>query len=169
MKKYFILLLIPVLAYIFWDKQESKSPAISTTRPIPQKVSKNKQQIFGKRPKLKPVATDANTDCDSFRDSLDDMDFMQEIDQWLTFKDVELLPGCLPVEFNPKIAEIKNNCFEKLNKEMCLTNMVMLRGILRAKLISHAETRSDLADVMMSGCRKCGLSHRWLLWEIQRS
>lgn len=151
MKKYLILFLLPVVIYFFWDKKEN-------VKPIPQvspataskKKPSNKQLFFGKRPKLKSTLPVASV-CDDVQTSLDDMDFMNENVELITEAQLDQLKTCLSPEFHPKLAEIKSLCFGKNgNKQLCFSNVVMLRGVLRSKHLLNPETRSDLADLMMS-------------------
>jgi hypothetical protein len=151
MKRYIFLLLIPVVLYVFWSKEEKEVslPTPELSRATPKKVLKNKEVFYGKR--KSSVAVNETDGCDVIRHRLDGLDFNLDIEDWIAEVRTLNLSACTHPDFAEKIKEIQKLCLvEKPDKEYCLVNLVFLRGQMRAKFIKNPSTREELADMITS-------------------
>ncbi len=151
MKKYlWLLLLLPVVLYFFGIRKEeieiASSPALET---LPTKPKSNKL-FLSKRET--PMAVKIKSDfCSHVSSQLDNIDFNQDVKDWLSLLKKEDFQGCDDPELKERVSLIINNCFaKKLTKDDCFTNLIMFRSIMRARNIKDPSTRSELADLIMA-------------------
>ena len=152
MKKYFFLLLLPVAIYFYWSSRLEKISRNSESYSIPTKTTPVKQLIQGKRTRIHTDSSAVSDVCEQVGVQLDDIDFNLPFKDWLEALSLPKLGECENAEYQQRIALIQEKCLIKksVSKDECMTNLVMLRSLIRAKKIKDPTSRDELADMIMA-------------------
>lgn len=151
MKKYLLLLPLPLLMYFWWKREEQKeiTPKTSAHTSVSTSGPEKSRKVFlSKRTR---VAVAVTGPCEIAAMKLDDVDFNLSLEEWLKDLKSEEFTACQDEEVKERISLIQANCFEKkVKKEECFTNLIMFRSLMRARNIKDPTTRDELADLIMA-------------------
>lgn len=150
MKKYLWLLLLLPMIYFLWGRRQEE-PVVSVSKPANIQTKTKSNKIFLSKRET-PMEVKIKSDwCSHVSSRLDNIDFNLELKDWLSSLKKEEFQGCDDPELKDRVSLILSNCFsEKLNKDECFTNLIMFRSIMRARNIKDPSTRAELADLIMA-------------------
>lgn len=149
MKKYLLLLLIPVIFYFLRGKEEQRPSAFHSAQ-SPANNEKARQLFLSKRTSV-PADSVTENPCVIAAGKLNDIDFNIPVKEWLAHLDADTFIKCTDPELKDRVTVIRNSCFTgKIVEQECFTNLLMFRSSIRARSIKDPSTREELADMILS-------------------